>query len=162
MLAGLAGSKNPCRPYGTARPQRPLDRRISDSPQKSEKSLLSRTPRTSAARTGSTPDERLRLDDHLRDRITLQRQKNVEEGSRMLAGRVSRRGRDPDLAPRHHDPRCPGRKRQKRNRNHRWIGPHFGRNRKRERHPERSGRRPGHYLESRATTDIARHFSDGG
>ncbi len=97
-------------------------------------------------RSGTATNDRLRLNDHFRDRIVVQRQKNAEESAGLFAGGIAGRSRDLDLAPRYYDPRSTGDKGAPRNRDYGWPGPHFRWNRKCGRHHGRSQSRPGRDL----------------
>src|ERR1700756_61123 len=115
MLAGVARSENPCGAHGNSRPERPNRRRFSCEAQEGEGSVLSGTAGSSAARVGEAPDERLRVDDHFRNRLTEEREQNVETGACLLAWRIAGRSGNLDLASCHDDPRSARRKGTKSN-----------------------------------------------
>src|ERR1700730_16980894 len=116
MLAGATRSEDSCCAHGATRSQRQIYRGIPGPAQEGEKGFLPRASGTSAACTGATADDGLRLDDLVGARIARQCEKDVEESACVLARRVAGWSGNVDFASRHYDPRCAGRKRKQVNR----------------------------------------------
>src|SRR6185437_9394833 len=105
MLVGLAWREDAGRTHGTARPKRKTGSRVPKSAQEGEAGVLSRTTRSSSARTLQKTNVGFRIDDHIRDRFIRQRAKNVAQSTCLLPWRIAGRGRDSHLSSGNHDPR---------------------------------------------------------
>src|SRR5580658_353691 len=143
VLAGAARSEDAGGSHGDSRSERAGGRGVSGEAPQGGESFLSWTRRSPGTRAGEAADERLRVDDHVRDGVGEECEQDAEEIARVFAGRVAGRSRDLDLASGDDDARGPGCKGAQGDWHYRWHGADLGGDRGRGRYSGRFGVRPG-------------------